>query len=320
MEKNKYYIRIRNTRFVRKAIHATRKIILPGFDGLPLYDVLVFFVKGLIDGAVTTRASSVAFKFFIALFPAIIFMFTLIPYIPVHDFQATLLGTISGAIPENFYAIVESTIEDIIMRQHSGALSIGFVLTLYFASNGILGMITAFNSTTHSIETRGIVKQYMISIVLVLILFMIVLISVASIIGGTAILDYLREQGIFTNTLVYFLIKFTKWIVVVLMLFFAVSFIYYLAPARRAHFRFISAGSTLATLLFLLTTLGFNFYVNQFANYNVLYGSIGTLIVIMMWFYFNSLVLIVGFELNASIAGARHHKDRVLDVLKDPTV
>lgn len=308
MKPNKFYTRIRRTRLVRRAIVATRRIVLPGFDGMPLYDVLVFFIKGVINGAITTRASSVAFKFFIALFPAIIFVFTLIPYIPVDNFQGILLETIRGALPNNFYQIVEGTIRDIIMRPHSGALSIGFILTLYFSSNGILGMITAFNNTIHSIETRSLVRQYMISFALVIILFLILLIAVFAIIAGTQILDFLYAKQMIPSALVYYLIRITKWIIVVLMLFFAVSFIYYLAPARRAHFKFISAGSTMATLLFIGTTAAFNFYLNQFASYNVLYGSIGTLIAIMMWFYANSLVLIIGFEINASIAGARLKK------------
>jgi membrane protein len=315
---NKLYIKIRNTKLARLLVKATRRIILPGFDGMPLYDVLLFFVKGLWNGAITTRASSVAFKFFVALFPAIIFLFTVIPYIPVENFQTALMSTIKGVLPINFYLMVESTIQDIVLRQHGGLLSIGFLLALYFSANGILGMITAFNNTTHSIETRTVFKQYLISILLVFIVVVILLVSVSAIIGGTEIMNYLRDQQILTSGLAYYLIKISRWIVVLLMLFFAVSFMYFLAPARKTHFRFISAGSTLATLLFLATTAGFNYYVDQFSNYNALYGSIGTLLIIMMWFYFNSLVLIIGFELNASIAGARIHKENIDGNLKGP--
>lgn len=148
--------KLRSSRIFRVFRSITTKIVLPGFDGMPLYDVIVFFVKGLFDGAITTRASSVAFKFFIALFPAIIFLFTLIPYIPIENFQTTLLESIRTALPEKFYILVNGTITDIVSRQHSGLMSIGFILALYFASNGILGVIIAFNSTSHNIETRGL--------------------------------------------------------------------------------------------------------------------------------------------------------------------
>ena len=296
---------IKESRLFRAFRIITKRIILPGFDRMPLYDVIVFFIKGLMDGSITTRASSIAFKFFLAMFPAILFLFTLIPYIPIQHFQRTLLETIHTSVPENFYVLINSTITDIISRQQGGLLSFGVVMALYFASNGILGVIVAFNNTSHSIETRKWWQQYMISIVLMVILSLIVVISTALILLGTAGIKYLNHAHIIDQSLVLYLIKYGRWVVVLLMVFFAISFLYFLAPAKRQRFRFISAGSTLATLLFLATTSGFNFYVNNFAKYNALYGSIGTIIVIMMWLYFNSIALLVGFELNASIAIAK---------------
>jgi membrane protein len=296
---------IRNSRIFRVFRIITGKIILPGFDGMPLYDVIVFFIKGLMDGAITTRASSIAFKFFLALFPAIIFVFTLIPYIPIHNFQKTLLDTMQSSLPNNFYVLLSSTITDIISRQNGGLLSFGFIMALYFSSNGILGVIVAFNNTSHSLETRKWWQQYLISIVLTIILVLIVVVSTGLILMGTAGLKYLITAHILKRSLVLYLLKYGRWIVVLLMVFFGASFLYYLAPAKKLRFRFISAGSTLATLLFIATTSGFNFYVNNFARYNALYGSIGTIIVIMMWLYLNSIALLVGFELNASIFSAK---------------
>ncbi len=283
----------------------TKKIILPGFDGMPLFDVIIFFIKGLMDGAITTRASSIAFKFFLALFPAIIFFFTLIPYIPVENFQATLLEQLHDAVPENFYLLLSSTITDIVSRQQGGLLSVGFVLALYFASNGFLGLIVAFNNTSHSIETRKVLQQYLISIVLMIIISILLFASICLILIGTGALNYLEAHKILNGDFVIFVIKFGKWIVVLLMVFFAISFMYFLAPAKKERFRFISAGSTLATILFIATTLGFNYYVDNFAQYNALYGSIGTIIIILMWLYLNSISLLVGFELNASISSAK---------------
>ncbi len=296
---------IRNSRIFRTFKLVARKIILPGFDGMPLYDVIVFFIKGLLDGAISTRASSIAFKFFLALFPAIIFVFTLIPYIPIENFQSTLLEMIKSSVPQNFYILINSTITDIISRQQGGLLSFGFIMALYFASNGVLGVIIAFNNSAHSIETRKWWQQYMISIVLMLILVLIVVISIAAILLGTNGMQYLITANILEKSLVLYLIKYGRWIVVLLMVFFGSSFLYYLAPAKKQRFRFISAGSTLATLLFIGSTLGFNYYVDNFAQYNALYGSIGTIIVIMMWLYLNSIALLVGFELNASISSAK---------------
>jgi membrane protein len=293
------------SRFFKAFQRVTKKIILPGFDRMPLYNVIVFFIKGLVDGEITTRASSIAFKFFMAMFPAIIFLFTLIPYIPIENFQTTLLSQLHDAVPENFYLLISSTITDIVSRQQGGLLSLGFILALYFASNGFLGVIVAFNSTSHSIETRKIIQQYFISIVLVIIISVLIFASTALILLGTSVLNFLVTRDILNGDFVIFVLKFGKWIVILLMIFFSISFMYYLAPAKKQRFRFISAGSTLATILFIATTLGFNFYVNNFSKYNTLYGSIGTIIVIMMWLYLNSIALLVGFELNASIFSAK---------------
>ncbi len=304
--------KIKSTRLFRIFKLITKKIILPGFDGVPLYDVIVFFINGLMDGSITTRASSVAFKFFIALFPAIIFLFTLIPYIPIQNFQATLLETIRTALPDNVNAMINATITDIISRQHGGLLSLGFILALYFSSNGILGLITAFNNTTHAIETRNIVQQYIISIALMIILTFIIIISFTLILLGTTGLEYLMSTHIINESVLLFILKIIKWIIIFLMVFFVVSFLYYLGPTKKRQFRFISAGSTLATLLFIATTIGFKYYVDNFASYNAVYGSIGTIIVILMWLYLNSISLIVGFELNASILHAKKSKSKIL--------
>ncbi len=299
---------IKASRLFRTLRFTAKKIILPGFDEMPLYDVVVFFVKGLLNGAITTRASSVAYKFFIAMFPAIIFMFTLIPYIPIENFQTTLLETIRTALPENVNGMINETITDIIARQHGGLLSLGFILALYFSSNGILGLITAFNSTTHEIETRKVWQQYAISVALMIIITFIIIVAVLLIMLGTTGLEYLRSAQIIEESIVFFILKICKWIIVVFMIFIAVSSLYFLGPAKKKQFRFISAGSTLATLLFIATTIGFKFYVDNFARYNAVYGSIGTVIVILMWLYLNSIALLVGFELNASILQAKKSK------------
>ncbi|HNW88637.1 MAG TPA: YihY/virulence factor BrkB family protein [Bacteroidales bacterium] len=301
--------KIKATRIFKTFRLVTKRITLPGFDDMPLYDVIVFFIRGLMDGDITTRASSVAYKFFIALFPAIIFLFTLIPYIPIENFQTILLETIRTALPENVNAMINETITDIISRQHGGLLSLGFIFALYFSSNGILGLINAFNSTSHQIETRKWWQQYAISIVLVIILTLIVILSISLIMLGTTGLNYLISAHIIEESILLFILKFLKWIIVFLMIFFVVSFLYYLGPAKRREFRFISAGSTLATLLFIGSTMGFKYYVDNFASYNAVYGSIGTVIVVLIWLYLNSLALVVGFELNASILQAKKDKN-----------
>jgi membrane protein len=292
-------------------IRLSKKLVLPGFDGLPLYNVTSFFVKGLYEGYITSRASAISFNFFLAIFPSLIFLFTIIPFIPIENFQLSLLGLIHDFVPKTAYDTIKETVEDIVTRPRGGLLSIGFILTLYFATNGINSLMEAFNNTYHAIETRTVFKQRLIATLLVLILSVLLIISIGLMTLGPVILSVFIPEKILESTFYSFLIWLLTWFVTLLTLFLAISFIYYLAPARRRDFRFISAGSSLATLLVILTTLGFNFYVDNFAKYNILYGSIGTLMIVLLWIYFNSISLLLGFELNASIYNAKREKKEV---------
>ena len=275
---------------------------------MPLYDVAGFFIRGLQKGAISTRAAAFSYNFFLALFPAIIFFFTIIPYIPVSGFQDSLLDLMQNFIPKNAYAAVEGTLFDIVKRPRGGLLSIGFVMALYFSTNGIHSLIQSFNQTVHSIETRGWFRIRLISFVLVIILSLLVVMAIVLITLGPVAIDFLMQNNIIHGALGYYLIMTGKWLVTLAMLFFAFSFLYYLAPSRKSRFRFISAGSTLATLLTATTSVGFNYYVNHLSRYNTLYGSIGTLIIVMIWIYFNAMIVLIGFELNVSIQNARHKR------------
>jgi membrane protein len=297
-------------RIIAGPIKVSKRIVLPGFDDMPLYDVARFFIKGLWEGYIASRASSISFNFFLAIFPSILFIFTLIPFIPIANFQQSLLGLINDLVPTSTYETIRETVEDIVTRPRGGLLSIGFFLTLYFATTGIHSLMEAFNSTYHSIETRTWIRQRLVSILLVVIISILLIIAIGLMTFGTALLSLVLPDLLLSSTFYLVFLWFLKWLVILLTLFFTISFVYYLAPAKKRHFRFISAGSTLATILVILTTLGFNFYVDNFARYNVLYGSIGTLLIVMLWIYFNAFSLLIGFELNASILKAKREEDQ----------
>ncbi|MDD3877394.1 MAG: YihY/virulence factor BrkB family protein [Bacteroidales bacterium] len=291
--------------FVNFIVNLSKKIILPGFDSMPLYDVSVFFFRGLMKSSITQRASAISFNMFMALFPAVIFIFTLIAYVPIKDFHIILLNNISHIVPDNAYDMVHMTLEDIVSRQRGGLLSIGFILAFVFSTNGIMSLMAAFNSTYHAIETRSLLWQYIISFFLVIVLTLLVILSVSLIIFGTDMLKYLLNQLIVNSKLIFNLLYMAKWLLIILSLFLAISLIFFIAPAKKTRFRFISAGSTLSTILFVVTSVAFNYYINHFSQYNKLYGSIGTLLIIMFWIYINAIVILIGFELNASIKQAR---------------
>jgi membrane protein len=294
---------------IERIVQKAKKITVPFFDGLPLYDVALFFYKGIVDGAITTRASAIAFNFILAVFPTIIFLFTLIPFIPIENFQKQLMELIQSVLPDTAYIAIQGTIQDIVTQPRGSLLSVGFFAAFIFSTNGLVSVIVAFNNTIHAIETRNIASLYLIAFGLSLILTFLTTLSVALITLSRHSLEFLLAKQFinFDHDTITYLLTGGKWLVILFLFFFAFAFLFYYAPARKMKFRFISAGGTLATVLSVLISVGFSFYINNFGKYNTLYGSIGTLIVVMLWFYFMALILLIGFELNVSIWSA-HNK------------
>jgi membrane protein len=279
---------------------STQTITLPLFDGLSLYDVAIFFWKGIYQGAVTSRAASISFSFFLALFPGVIFVFTLIPFIPIDGFQHELFRLLRDVLPPNSFDAAYSTITDILTIKRGDLLGITVTAALFFATNGTLALIGNFGQTIHHLNVRGFWSQYLAAFWLTLALALLL-------IGGIAILA-LGEVWI--PTLIpgdsgLWLTALARWVVLLGLVLFAISLLFYYGPMRSAPWRFISPGALLATVLVWLTSYLFGIYVTDFSRYNQLYGSIGTLIIIQLWIYVNAIGLIIGFELNASMARAK---------------
>ena len=272
---------------------------------MPIYDVVEFFIRGIRKSSLLSRANSLSFTFTLAIFPAILFIFTMIPYIPVDGLQDSILNALSNVLPEQVYSFLEVTITEIVSKHHGGLLSLGFFMAFYFANNGVIGIMKAFNRSAHAMETRSWLKMHLVSFGLLLILVTIIIIASGLMILTPVFLNYVFYSDMITSSFTIILIKAAKWVILTLLIFLSLSFIYYLAPAGKRVFRFISPGSTMATLLSLIFIALFNVYIENFAQYNKLYGSIGTIIILMMYINVNAIALLIGFELNASIYDAQ---------------
>jgi len=279
---------------------SAQKITLPLFDGLSLYDVAIFFWKGIYEGAVTSRAASISFSFFLALFPGVIFVFTLIPFIPIDGFQHELFRLLRDVLPPNSFDAAYSTITDILTIKRGDLLGITVAAALFFATNGTLALIGNFGQTIHHLNVRGYWSQYLAAFWLTLALALLLIGGIAVLALGEVWIPSLvpGENGIWITAL-------ARWVVLLGLVLFAISLLFYYGPMRSAPWRFISPGALLATVLVWLTSYLFGIYVTDFSRYNQLYGSIGTLIIIQLWIYVNAIGLIIGFELNASMARAK---------------
>jgi membrane protein len=218
-------------------------------------------------------------------------------------------------VPTNAFLAIEETLQEILTKPRGDLLSLGFFMALVFSTNGLASMMGAFDASLHTFERRTWVGQYLIALLLLVILSFLLTIAIALITSGQYFINYLAHEGYLKDQFSIYMLTIGKWLVILFLFFMANSFLYYLAPAKKTTWRFISAGSTLATVLCVLTFFGFSYYINHFGQYNKLYGSIGTLLVIMVLMYLISFILLVGFELNASIHEAIKHSKR--DTLRE---
>jgi membrane protein len=288
-------------------VNKSKVIVLPGFHDIPLFDVINFFILQVKKVGMKERASAIAFNFVMAIPPAIIFLFTLIPYLPVSkEFVAGLDSLIRDIIPgQEHNSPIIKFLHDFISTPRTGLLSLGFILSLYFSSNAVLGIMRSFDKNYEGFRKRKIVEKRSVALKLTLILFVLVFISVLFLAARDPVLQLIGIKNHSWRTI----INNIRWVIIVLLFFYSISYIYLHAPAVHKKWNFINTGSILATFLMIVFTFGFSYWVNHFGRYNQLYGSISTILIVMLLIYFNSLVLLIGFELNVSISSLKRIAD-----------
>lgn len=300
-----------NSAIGQRIIARSKHILLPGFQRLPLYDVIVFFLKQIRKVGLQERAAAISFNFLMAIPAATIFLCTLIPYLPISNrVTAQLLELVKDyTINENTYRLISNFLDDFLKTERTGLLSLGFLLVIYYSSNAMMGIMHSFDkSLIYSTRRNYLERRWMAIRLTLLLLFMALLCIVLLVLQGQVLnwllqLIHIRDKTILNTIIV------VRWIVLIALVYYSIAFVYKYAPAVHKRWRLSSAGTNLATFLILLTTTVFTFWVNHFSNYNKIYGSIGTILIIMFLIYINSLVLLVGFELNVSIHSLKHQAD-----------
>lgn len=288
--------KITDVPIVGKLILLSKKIKLPGLEGLTLYELLEIYIAGIIKGAFNYKAGSIAFSFFMALFPFALFLLNLIPYIPIDNFRANFLLFVEENVPPNTYEAIAVILLDIMNNSYKSLLSTGVVMSIIFMANGVNAIIGGFESSIHLTVSRNFFRQYFIAMILSVLLSVMLVLSVAV---------YLTVEVFMHFTEMPILADIGRNIFVILMILLTVSILYKFGTKETKHLSFISYGSVFTTILMTLTSVGFGIYVSKFAKYNELYGSIGTLLVIMIYIWINCMILLLGFELNAAIYVAK---------------
>lgn len=278
----------------------TRKIVLPGLDGLTVHDLWEIYSGGIIEGTFSTRASAIAFSFFMALFPFILFILNLIPYVTfIDDFQIQFLLFMDELLPPTTFEFFEDIFLDIASNPRGGLLSLSFLLSIFLMTNGVNAIFTGFEFSFHTSRNRSIVRQYIIAIGVSIILALLLLIAVILVVYLTYAVDDLRDLGIVSEKAISS--QLVTYVVLISLIYIGVSTLYFFGTKEGRQSKFFSVGAFFTTLLIVFTTYLFGLYIENFSAYNELYGSIGALLVLMVYIWLNSNILLLGFELNASI-------------------
>ncbi|KOY52349.1 YihY/virulence factor BrkB family protein [Polaribacter dokdonensis] len=288
---------------VNSLVKLGKKIKVPGLEGMSLFDVIEMYVIGIVEGALTTRASGIAYSFFMAIFPFLLFILTLIPYVPIDGAQEGLLSIISDVLPPKTFDAVDTVIIDIINNQYGGLLSFGFIGSIFLMTNGVNAIFGGFEFSYHVKEIRNIFRAYFIAMFVSFVIVAFLLITVVIIIFFELLLkDYVTLAWLEDNLI---WIQLVRGSIFLAMIFITVSMLYHYGVKEGKYSRFFSPGAVFTTVLSVLSFYLFGFYVNEFAKYNELYGSIGTLLILMLFIWLNAIILLLGFELNASIYSLR---------------
>ncbi len=284
-----------------------KKIILPGFEGLSLYDLIEIYVIGIIKGTFSARASAISWSFFLSIFPFLLFLLNLIPYVPIKKFEENFFEFINGALPAQTSGFFSGIFEDIASNPRGGLLSTVFILSILFMTNGINAVFSGFEYSYHVNLNRNFLRQYIVALGVSIIVASLLLITVIGTLYFTYLVNDLNEMGVVDDTL--FWLTLGRYSLFVFMIFVIIATLFYFGTSEGKQNKFFSPGAFMTTFLIIITTYLFGIYIDNFSNYNKLYGSIGAVLILMLYIWLNANLLLLGFELNASLNQLRKNFD-----------
>lgn len=293
---------------------------LPGFDGIPVFEVYQFFIAEIRANSLPTRSKSIAFSFFLAIFPALTFVFSLIPYIPYFsDMDDKIMEFLRQVLPnKETYAFMKSFIQpllkDLAKHKRGGLLTGSIFMVVFLTSNGVMAMMSSFDKSYDHYKKRNAIHSRLVALQITVLLVILFIFSLGLVILGQDILAYIFDVLKIKSAFTHLLLNFLRYALILLMFFLGISLIYYYGPATKKKYKFISTGATVATVLSILVSIGFSYWVSNFNKLNVIFGSIGTIMLLMIWLNLNAFVLLIGYEINASIHYNTTLRTKELDV------
>ncbi len=276
-----------------------------GFEGMSAWDVFRFFVVGVAEGALGIRAAAIAFQVFVAIFPVILVLLSLLPLVPIADFQVSLFDALRSYFPGDTFGLVETTVEDLLANGvHPEIASLGFVLMLFYASSSINGILSGLNEAHHLERKGNWLLLRAISMLLMVVFSVFLIVAVLLIVFSGSALDWLTSQGLVALEDLP-LIQSVRWLVTMVLLYTTITALYNAADFSKDRWRFFTPGAVVTMGLIVLTSVAFAWFATSLSSYNRLYGSLGTLLLLLVWLNVNCFLLILGFDLNTALNKAR---------------
>lgn len=300
----KWWKALLNSNLVKSIFDFAKRIKPLGFEGLSLFDVSKFFLEGLMKGAVTTRSAAIAYRLIIAIFPVVIVLFSCLPYIPIDNFQSILFEWLGDFFPGNTFHYVEERIAVLFERGHSSIISIGSILSVWYASASVNAIMMGFNGSYHLDNKGNFIILRLISILLFIVLGILLLIAIALIIFSGMIFDELLARELLTEN-AHFLLTLAQFVLSVSMIYGSITILYNIGDLKDRKWKTFSAGATFTTVLFLITTFGFSWFLENFNTYSALYSTLGNFLILLIWLNLSCTILLLGFDLNTSIKAAK---------------
>jgi len=311
MNKQRQKIEKTVNRIKSTAVDYSKTHYIPGSGKITIFDFFKFFWTGIRNESIGIRGSALAFKLFLSLFPAMIFLVTLLPYFSSAGFQDAFMQTLESIMPEYSYKAFQGTITDILYKPRFGLLSVVFVLSLFYSVTNMFSILNTFNKSHHLPDDRKFLKKLLVSMGLTLLFFAIIILSLSFISFNKFAIQWLRDNEIIGSWFYVSAIQYGRWIILFFMMLTWLSVLYTIGPPHNIKFRYFNPGSVFSSFFFILISLGFNFFVNHFSGYNQIYGVLGVILVFFIWLYYSAIILLIGFEINASLFVAPDKKPEI---------
>jgi membrane protein len=271
---------------------------LKNFNKFLQKEFLVDFSDKILKDDIFTGAAALAYYLLLSIFPAMIFLLSLMPFLPIKDLDVSIMSFIREALPSEAAKMFSGVVQEVTSNSDGRLVSFGFLAALWAASTGMYAIMQQLNKTYDVPEARSILKGRGLSIFLTISFGLLVLIAFSLIIFGGFIQTYL--DGLMINQELFaFFFQLLRWFIIVFFILLGISLIYYFGPNIKQKFTVFTPGSIVGVILLILSSLGFRYYVGNFANYAVTYGSIGAVIILIFWLYIVGVILLFGSEVNA---------------------